>query len=166
MKGIVLCLLEFHLYCQQNAPINFIMQGSHIKKKLTYLVSSCLVGLCTRYDGKVRPNDNCIAFIEGTYWIPVCPEQLGGLPTPRPKAILHDGDGHDVLKGVAQVCTEQGEIISENFIRGAEQVLNLAQRLHVDGVILKSRSPSCAVNGTTGVTAALLQRYNFQLIEF
>jgi len=142
------------------------MQGSHIKKKTTYLVSSCLVGLCTRYDGEVRANKSCIGFLEGTYWIPVCPEQLGGLATPRPRAILRDGDGRDVIQGSARVVTEQGEDVTENFLRGAKQVLDLALRLNVDAVVLKSRSPSCASSGKIGVTAAMLKRHDFQLIEF
>lgn len=142
------------------------MQGSHIKKKTTYLVSSCLVGLCTRYDGEVKANDSCIDFIEDAYWIPVCPEQLGGLATPRPRAILRDGDGFDVLQGSARVVTEQGEDVTENFLRGAKQVLDLAVRLGADAVVLKSRSPSCAVSGKIGVTAAMLKRHIIEVIEF
>lgn len=158
--------MQLHHYHKQNALIRSIMQDSHIKKKTTYLVSSCLIGLCTRYDGVISPDQKCIEFLEGTNWIPVCPEQLGGLATPRPKAMLCEGNGHDVLQGNARVTTEEGENVSENFIRGAEQVLDLARRLAVDGIVLKSRSPSCAVHGNTGVTAALLQLHNYQLIEF
>lgn len=142
------------------------MQESHIKKKKTYLVSSCLIGLRTRYDGEVRPDKECISFLKGTCWVPVCPEQLGGLPTPRAKAVLSGGDGHDVLAGTARVLTGSQEDVSANFISGAEQVLHLARLLKVDGIILKSRSPSCAVSGTIGVAAALLQRYGLELIEF
>ena len=62
-----------------------------------YLASACLLGLKTRYDGRVVPSDACREAVAGAVSIPVCPEQLGGLPTPRVAADLTGGDGHDVL---------------------------------------------------------------------
>lgn len=130
------------------------------------LVSSCLVGLCTRYDARCKPDINCIRALQQSTWIPVCPEQLGGLSTPRERAILIHGDGHDVLKGRAKVVTEKGRDVTANFIRGAHQTLQLAQVKSLTTAVLKSRSPSCGVHGTIGVTAALLQSYGFTLYEF
>jgi uncharacterized protein YbbK (DUF523 family) len=131
-----------------------------------FLVSACLVGLCTRYDGKKKPSPDCLRFLEGSTWIPVCPEQLGGLPTPRQAADIIGGDGRDVLQGRARVCTKNGEDVTASFIKGARQVLEIALLQEVSGVCLKARSPSCAVSGTRGVTAALLADHGYPLHEF
>ena len=131
-----------------------------------YLVSACLVGLCTRYDGKAKENPECMGRLANAAWIPFCPEQLGGLPTPREAADISGGNGSDVLAGKAQVLTKSGADLTREFILGAEQVLLIARSQHIDGVFLKARSPSCAVNGTIGVTAALLKTEGYQLTEF
>lgn len=131
-----------------------------------YLVSACLVGLCTRYDGRTKESPECLNTLKNGIWIPVCPEQLGGLPTPREAADIAGGDGFAVLAGRARVLTRSGVDLTEEFIRGAEQVLRIARSQHVAGVFLKARSPSCAVHGTIGVTAALLRAGGFQLTEF
>jgi uncharacterized protein YbbK (DUF523 family) len=131
-----------------------------------YLVSACLVGLCTRYDGKIKEDPNCITRLENALWIPVCPEQLGGLPTPREAADITGGDGADVLNGTARVITKSGRDITKQFVQGAEQALHLARMQNVQAVFLKARSPSCAVTGKIGVTAALLLAAGFQLTEF
>lgn len=132
----------------------------------TYLVSACLVGLCTRYDGQIKENPDCLAKIAGTCWIPVCPEQLGGLSTPREAADLVGGDGGDVLSGKARVVSKSGTDLTAEFIRGAEQVLQIARLRRVTRVYLKARSPSCAVHGKIGVTAALLHLAGIELVEF
>ncbi|MBU0961909.1 MAG: DUF523 domain-containing protein [Proteobacteria bacterium] len=131
-----------------------------------FLVSACLVGLCTRYDGKTKPDPDCLKFLAGSTWIPVCPEQLGGLPTPRPAADIIDGDGRDVLQGRARVCTKDGEDVTASFTKGARQILELARLQEISGACLKSRSPSCAISGTVGVTAALLADHGYRLYEF
>jgi uncharacterized protein YbbK (DUF523 family) len=131
-----------------------------------YLVSACLVGLCTRYDGQTKESPECLGRLRNAIWIPVCPEQLGGLPTPREAADITGGNGSAVLAGRARVLTKSGIDLTEEFVRGAEQVLRIARSQKVDGVFLKARSPSCAVNGTIGVTAALLNAAGFQLTEF
>ena len=134
--------------------------------KHLYLVSACLVGLCTRYDGALKTNNNCLQLLERANWIPVCPEQLGGLPTPREAADLHGGDGYDVLSGEAKVITKSGEDVTKQFIAGANQVLQIATSQKVDGVFLKSGSPSCGIDGNPGVTAALLKQHGFTPEEF
>ncbi len=131
----------------------------------TCLVSGCLVGLCTRYDGKIRENPECLRQLQQTIWIPICPEQLGGLPTPREAADICDGDGDDVLAGTARVMSKSGIDCTDAFLRGAEQVLYLARLQNIRTVFLKARSPSCAVNGRIGVTAALLRKNGLKLIE-
>jgi uncharacterized protein YbbK (DUF523 family) len=131
-----------------------------------YLVSACLVGLCSRYDGQTRPNQRCLQGLQNGVWIPFCPEQMGGLPTPRTAADLIDGDGNDVLSGKAKVITRDGMDVSRQFIKGAEQTLLLAKSQQVASIFLKKGSPSCGISGKTGVTAALLKRNGFHLTEF
>lgn len=130
------------------------------------IVSSCLAGLCTRYDGTTKSYPACLHELEKYNWIPVCPEQLGGLPTPREAAVLYGGDGHDVLSGKARVITNRGVDVTKNFIRGAQQVAKLIRCRQITTAILKARSPSCAVSGIPGVTAALLAQEGIKLLEF
>lgn len=130
------------------------------------LISACLVGLCTRYDAKIKRYPELLENLKSSYWIPVCPEQLGGLSTPREAADIIGGDGHDVLAGTANVLTKSGTDLTQEFIQGARQVLHIARLQNVEKAYLKARSPSCAVHGKTGVTAALLQANNIQVSEF
>lgn len=136
----------------------------------TYLVSACLLGLCTRYDGGNNRNDQVLRFCADHLCVPVCPEQLGGLPTPRPAAEINGGDGAAVLDHKCAVLDRTGADVTSAFKLGAEQVLLLARLYSVRGAVLKSRSPSCGsgqihdgsfqdhhIDGD-GVTAALLKR--------
>lgn len=140
--------------------------GQRMVHDETVLVSACLAGLCTRYDNQIIVNDSCIQQIKSTTWIPVCPEQLGGLPTPRPPADIIGGRGIDVLNGTAKVlCRNDGTDVTSAFIKGAYQVLEIAKRQQVSRVLLKARSPSCGV-AQQGVTAALLEKHGITLEEF
>jgi uncharacterized protein YbbK (DUF523 family) len=131
-----------------------------------YLVSACLVGFCSRYDGQIKPNSQCRQYLKNGLWIPFCPEQMGGLSTPRSPAALTQGDGHAVLAGKARVINLDGTDVSRQFIKGAEQSLLLARSQAVTSILLKGGSPSCGISGLTGVTAALLQQHDFHLTEF
>ncbi len=132
------------------------------------MVSACLLGLSCRYDGKIIADPKCRQELTriNAIWIPFCPEQLGGLPTPRTAADISNGDGEDVLAGIAKVITKTGDDVTEYFLRGAEQVLAMATQQQITAVFLKARSPSCAVTSRSGVTAALLARHGFKLREF
>ena len=130
-----------------------------------YLVSACLMGLKTRYDGKILPNATCLHEVAGEVCIPVCPEQLGGLPTPRIAADLVGGDGQDVLAGRARVVTRTGEDVTWNFILGAKQVLEIARQQKITKVFFKARSPSCGLAPNIGVAAALLQEEGYSIVE-
>ncbi len=145
-------------------------------KKL--LVSACLLGEPLRYDG----NDNAgkASHLKSllSQWqeegriIPVCPETLGGLPTPRPPAEILAATGSMVLDGDAGVATRQQVDVTDAFIRGAEETLILAKKHQCSAALLAARSPSCgnnliyngSFNGTLvkgdGVTTALLKRNN------
>lgn len=129
------------------------------------LVSGCLVGLCTRYDGQVIDNPECRTRLKNCTWIPVCPEQLGGLPTPRCPADIVGGTGDDVLDGNARVIDSAGCDLTDAFVRGAEMVAAIATAQRLDEALLKARSPSCGV-GRRGVTAALLLRNGISVREF
>jgi uncharacterized protein YbbK (DUF523 family) len=130
------------------------------------LVSACLAGINCKYNGKNNLNGKIQKLVKEGKAIPVCPEQLGGLPTPRESANL-TGNGLNVLQGVAKVLTKSGKDVAINFVKGAREVLKLAKLLGVEKAILKARSPSCGcgktwisgkvVNGD-GVCAALLKR--------
>ncbi len=134
------------------------------------LVSACLAGVACRYDGGSCPHEEVVALVRAGRALPVCPEQLGGLPTPRPRAEIRDGDGADVLAGRARVVDEAGRDVTDAFMRGAEEVLRVARLTGARQAILKARSPSCGAgeihDGTfrgalrpgDGVTAALLRR--------
>lgn len=129
------------------------------------LVSACLVGLRTRYDGRSKSNAACLQRLNEAIWLPVCPEQLGGLATPRCAANLVGGDGAEVLRGRAAVICTNGIDVTRQFINGAEQVLAIARSQPISSICLKARSPSCGIS-TLGVTAALLAENGFVLEEF
>lgn len=104
--------------------------------------------------------------LDGKRWVPVCPEQLGGLTTPRTPADLTGGDGNDVLAGRASVIDRQGQDVTRQFIHGARQCLAIAQSQNISTALLKARSPSCGLSPVTGVTAALLLANGIKVIEF
>ena len=127
--------------------------------------SACLIGVKCRYNGKSKPNKNVIELAKKEFLIPVCPEQLGGLPTPREPS---EQRGKRVL-------TITGKDVTENFDRGAKQVLSLAKFFGIREALLKQRSPSCGCghiyDGTfsgkiiigDGITAALLKRNKIKI---
>jgi len=135
------------------------------RKSERCIVSSCLTGLCTRYDGLSKPNARCLEMLRNFQYLPVCPEQLGGLPTPRVAADLIGGDGRAVLAGRAAVITKEGTDVTKQFIAGAKAVLQIAQAQNIRLALLKARSPSCGLSSQLGVTAALLLEHGIKVIE-
>ncbi len=128
---------------------------------MNILVSECLLGVCCRYDGGTfdRPFLQKIVSAGKCRFIPICPEQLGGLATPRPPAECR-GD---------RVVANTGLDVTLQYQQGAKAALHLAKLYGCTAAILKDRSPSCGVGqiydgsftGTRidgdGVTARLLQ---------
>lgn len=112
-------------------------------RRAPILVSACLAGFPCRYDGKSKPHPEIMRLVAAGPAIPICPEQMGGLPTPRSAAEIVGGDGHDVLAGQARVMNADGEDVTEQFIRGAETVAKLAQLCGAKVAMLQERSPSC-----------------------
>ena len=102
----------------------------------TILISACLLGVACRYDGISKPLDaEIIEKLKSQYHlIPVCPEILGGLTTPRiPAEVTSEG----------KVLRQDGIDVTENYRRGAAEVLRLARIFECDNAILKERSPAC-----------------------
>ena len=133
------------------------------------IVSKCLTGCPCRYDGQSKPVPAIAAMAGRGEAIAVCPEQMGGLPTPRVPAEL-TGSGEDVLDGRARVMTRDGRDVTEEYVKGAHAALAEAKRVGADRAVLKAKSPSCgmgrvydgsfsgALTDGNGVTAALLIR--------
>ena len=124
------------------------------------LISACLLGCRCRYDGGSKPHPVARELARRHELVPVCPEQLGGLPTPRPPA-ERIGD---------RVVTRSGTDVTEQYRRGAEEALLLCELTGCRAAVLKERSPSCGsgeiydgtFSGTLtegdGVTAAALKK--------
>jgi uncharacterized protein YbbK (DUF523 family) len=140
------------------------------------LVSACLAGCACRYDGGANPTSEVARLVAEGRAIQVCPEEDGGLPTPRPPAEIVGGDGHDVLEGRARVMTKDGTDVTDIYLTGARIALERARAAGVTKAILKARSPSCGkgaiYDGTftrtratgDGVTAALLMRNGIEVV--
>ena len=130
------------------------------------LVSACLAGFPCRYDGKAKHCIEVMELVRSGKAIPVCPEQLGGLPTPRPPC--------EISKG--RVMDTNGMDQTEAFCKGAEAVLALAKTYGATKALLQNRSPSCGsgwiYDGTfskkmvqgDGITARLLSENGIQVI--
>lgn len=130
------------------------------------LISACLLGVKCRYDGGGKPCPAALALAGTHELIPVCPEQLGGLPTPRMPSEIRDG----------QVIRRDGVSVDEAYRRGAAEAARLAKLFSCELAVLKARSPSCgcgciydgSFTGTLipgdGVTAALLKQQGLQVI--
>lgn len=104
------------------------------------LVSACLVGINCKYSGGNNYNQKIFDLVKEGKAIPICPEQLGGLNTPRKPVELK------VINGKRYAIDNEGNDLTENFERGALEVLNLAKDLNINKAILQPRSPSCGVN--------------------
>ena len=140
------------------------------------LVSACLLGIRCTFEGKDNRNEKVLELLKKEVLIPVCPEQLGGLSTPRIPQEIVGGSGEDVLDGKCKVLNKAGEDVSKQFIRGAEETLKLAKIFGIKEFIGKARSPSCGcgeiydgsfsgrlVKGN-GVTTALLKRNGIKVM--
>ncbi len=139
-------------------------------KKNRILISACLLGINCRYDNEIRPCSKIIQLTDKFLCIPVCPEQSGGLSTPRIPSYILKGNGFDVLAGKGKVITFKGKDVTDNFLLGAQEALKIAQLTGCTQAVLKERSPSCGVKYIynkdilvegCGVTTALLMKNGF-----
>ncbi len=97
------------------------------------IVSACLAGINCGFDGGTYPIEKVVELVKQGKAIPVCPEQLGGLSTPREK--------HQIKNG--KVISESGKDKTKEFQKGAEEALKIALLCNCEEAILKERSPSC-----------------------
>ena len=131
------------------------------------MVSACLLGENCKYNGGNNRNEELIQLLAGHTVIPVCPEMLGGLPSPRTPAEIVNGT----------VTDRNGKSVDEAFRKGAQKSLKLTIEEQPDIIILQPRSPSCGVNriydgtfsGTlvpgSGVFAALAKKEGFRTVD-
>ena len=131
------------------------------------VVSACLLGMNCRYCGGGALDEKILELSKEHELIPLCPEQLGGLPTPREPDEILDG----------RVREKSGKDNTEIFRLGAEEVLNIMKRLNCRHAILKQRSPSCGpskiYDGTfsgkvipgRGITASLLIENGIKVVS-
>ena len=117
------------------------------------LVSACLVGINCKYNGGNNYNKKIFELVKKGEAIPICPEQLGGLQTPRIPSEIK------IIDGKRHVINKEGEDVTQNFEKGAEEVLELAKKLNIKKAILQPRSPSC------GVGKIYSGNFNGELIE-
>ena len=140
------------------------------------LVSACLLGLRCRYDLESRENCALTSDLSrlGLLPVPVCPEQLGGLPTPRaPMVFEGEGGGEGVFSGAARLVNSDGKDCTKEMKLGALETLRLVRLLRIRRAYLKSRSPSCGWKSVStdsdpepvsGVTAVALERAHVEII--
>ena len=131
------------------------------------MVSACLAGENCKYNGGNNWNEKVLRLMAENETVCVCPEQLGGLPTPRVPSEIRGG----------VVTAGDGRIVDAEFRAGAERCLAIARELKPDLIVLQSRSPSCGVkqrydgtfSGTltegSGVTAQLLMENGFHVVD-
>lgn len=139
------------------------------------IVSSCMLGINTRYDRKSNSIGILEKFSSLCKFIPICPEQLGGLPTPRHPCEIICGSGEDVLNGSSIVTDIYGHDLTKEFLEGARQVQKIISLCHISAAILKERSPSCGckeiydgsfthtIRYGQGVTSSMLRKLGIPL---
>ena len=131
------------------------------------MVSACLAGENCKYNGGNNRDEKVLKLMEGNDVITVCPEELGGLPTPRIPSEIREG----------VVMTKDGRNVDAEFRAGARRCLEMAEKEQPDLIILQPRSPSCGVkqryDGSfsgkltdgSGVTAELLMKHGFHVTD-
>jgi uncharacterized protein YbbK (DUF523 family) len=138
---------------------------------MKYVVSMCLYGIDCRYDGTSSKIDEIVKLVNEGKAIMICPEQLGGLPTPR--------DASEIIcrNNARHVVSKAGRILDHEFQIGANEALKIAQMFGAQKAILKSRSPSCGhgqiydgtFSGTltcgNGITAQLFINNGFEIFD-
>jgi len=149
----------------------------------TIICSACLLGKNCRYDGGNNKDENVVELAKKEYLIPVCPEQLGGLSTPRKPAGIYGIrpiSWSDILFRSSTVRTvEGGEDVTKYFVEGARAVLKIAKAKKATKAIMKQSSPSCGCGRAwfldaqyqnhllegDGVTTLLLKKNGIKVIS-
>lgn len=131
------------------------------------LVSACLAGINCKYNGGNNYNEKVFNLVKEGKAIPICPEQLGGLNTPRIASEIKEG----------KVINKNNEDVTKEFVKGANEVLEFAKKMKIKKAVLQPRSPSCGcgkiysgnfdkilVDGN-GITADLLIKNGIEVIS-
>lgn len=146
-------------------------------KQQPILISACLLGVNCDYKGSSKPCAWAIKKFRKGELVPICPEQLGGMTTPRIPSEIIKGDGLAVIQKQNRVINQKGEDVSNKFIQGAIEVLKIARLVNAKQFIGRAKSPSCGVGETydgsfseklvkgDGVTVALLKQNNINSIS-
>ncbi len=139
------------------------------------MVSACLLGRKCRWDGGSADSVAARELIAGREAVEICPEVMGGLPVPRPKAVIVGGTGREVVEGRARVVfKDTGEDVTDAFLKGAREAERMAAEKGIKVAYLKGRSPSCgagtvSIDGEVkegcGVAAWLLRNAGVECIE-
>jgi uncharacterized protein YbbK (DUF523 family) len=139
-------------------------------------ISACLGGICCRYDGKAKEIQALKKLVAAKQAIVICPEVIGGLPTPREPAEIVGGDGFDVWQKQAKVLTVTGVDLTQQFMQGAITAYEELKAQGITTIILKEGSPSCgsqriydgSFSGITkagmGVAAAYFMKHGINVI--
>ena len=142
-----------------------------------YIISGCLCGVNCKYNGSNNLNSKCLELLKTGQAILVCPEQLGGLSTPRVPAEITSSNKEDIKDEEFLIKTKNNENVTEQFMKGAYETLKIAKEVGATKAILKEGSPSCGCNfiydGTftgkkikgMGVTARLLKENGIDVIS-
>ncbi len=150
-------------------------------EKITIMVSACLLGVNCNYKGgcsyDFTKNSRFWSNLKSKFnIIPICPEQQGGLPTPRIPSELLD-KAEVIEQGKGRIISKEGLDVTHNFVKGAEEILRIARLYSVQYAVLKSKSPSCGVKSVydgsfkgvlipgMGYTAYLLNKLNIRLFD-
>jgi uncharacterized protein YbbK (DUF523 family) len=141
------------------------------------LVSACLLGINCNFEAKNWKQESLLEEFKRGNLLPICPEVMGGLPIPRVPAEIIGGTGADVLDGKAKVVNMDEVDVTEQFIRGANEALRIAQTVGATEVLLTEKSPSCGCgrifDGSftekfkdgDGVTCALLKQNGIKVTK-
>ena len=154
-----------------------VTDAANSSSRPTILVSACLLGTCCNHEGRASLRPRVQRLSPSARLVPICPEVVGGLATPRSAAEIVGGDGADVLSGSARVCTADGDDVTAAYVRGAAAAVELARATGATRAVLKARSPSCGAvdvyDGTftrtlrsgEGVTAAALRAAGVEVVS-
>ena len=141
------------------------------------LVSACLIGINCKYNGDNNKDLKVLEYLKDKEFIIVCPEQLGGMSTPRDPSEIIRLDGDAVINGETSVITNKRLDVTRKFKLGANETLKIAKLYNCTEAILKEGSPSCGSNyiydGTftgkkrdgIGVTTSLLKHNGIKVIS-
>ena len=142
-----------------------------------YIISGCLCGVNCKYNGDNNLDNKCLELLKTGQAILVCPEQMGGLSTPRVPAEITSLNKENIHSEEFNIKTKNGDDVTEQFKKGAYETLKIAKEVGATKAILKEGSPSCGCNyiydgtftGTKikgmGMTARLLKENGIDVIS-